>query len=820
MANLRLRIDTAFETYTRVILRNRYKTLLLMALLIAGLLWAGLPRVVFDASTEAFFHKTDPALITYEAFREQFGQDELVVVAVGPAEVFDRVFLENLRELHGALEDGVPYLKEVTSLINVRDTRGEGDRLIVEDLLETLPETEQAMADLKARVLSSALYPNLFISEDGRFTTIVIESISYSPKGEQGDLMAGFKDDGQEAAAPAKRINITDDEMREVVVAVRKISARFSGEGFPIHIVGTPVWGEYLLRTMPKDMGRFLGLAVIIIAAFLLVLFRRISGMVLPMLVVVLSLLSTVSLMGISGTPLTIPTTILPSFLLAVGVGASVHILAIFYRDFQRSGDKEAALVYTLGHSGLPIVMTGLTTAAGLFAFTTADLAPVAHLGVFGGIGVLLGLAYTLILIPALLAVWPVRRQARLGSGKHAGGFDRLLGGIAQFATSRAWPVVIVSTLLVAFAAAGLPRLLFSHQPTRWIPKSSQLRQDLILVDRELKGSNSVEVVVDTGKENGLYEPTVMKNLEALAKFAQQHRNQRGEIFVGKTQSVADVLKEINKALNENRQEFYTIPSDRQLIAQELLLFENSGSDDLERLVDSQFSKARISVKVRDNDAAAYVGFVQAVQREAERLFAGSAEVTVTGILRLFTGVISNMMRSMVQSYSIAVVVISVMMMLLLASIRIGLLSMIPNLAPILITLGMMGWTGIHLDAFTLLIGSIALGLSVDDTIHFFHNFRRHFVETGSAAEAVRETMLSTGRAMLFTSLVLVTGFWVLMFATLNNIILFGFLTGTTLILALLADFLLAPAMMELIIRTGRGRRIAMRWGAGGGNPA
>ena len=564
---------------------------------------------------------------------------------------------------------------------------------------------------------------------------------------------------------------------------------------------------------MPRDMSRFMALAVLSIGLFLFVLFRRVSGVVLPLMVVVLSLLSTISLMAASGTPLTVPTSILPSFLLAVGVGASVHVLSIFFREFQQHGDKEAAIVSTLGHSGLPVIMTGLTTAAGLFSFTTAALAPVAHLGIFGGLGALISLVYTLVLIPALLALWPVRQVPRFGGRRFEGGFDRLLGGIADFATGHAKGVVAVSALVVVLAAVGLKGLIFSHNPVAWIPPSHEIRRDIDLIDQELKGSVTVEVVVDTGKANGLYEPAVMRNLESLSRFAEQLRNKAGKQVVGKTNSIVDVLRETHQALNENRPEFYAIPGSRELIAQELLLFENSGSDDLEKLVDSQFRKARLTTKVLNDDAAAYVSFVASLQEEAERLFADEAEITVTGLIKLFTGVIVNLMRSMVQSYSIAAVVITVMMIQLLGSFRIGLLSMIPNLGPILITLGLMGWTGIRLDGFTLLIGSIALGLAVDDTIHFFHNFRRYYVETGSSREAVRQTLLTSGRAMLFTSLVLVTGFWLFMFATLNNVFFFGLLTGTTLILALLADFLLAPAMLELITRTEAGRRIMARWG-------
>ena len=814
MENLRTRIDSAFEAFGRAIFRNRIKTLLLMLVLIAGFL-SQVPGITFDESNESYFHEDDPTISEYKAFRDQFGREEIVIIAVNPPEVFDRVFLEKLRDFHRALEEKVPFLEKVTSLINVRDTRGKGDVLIVEDLLKTIPETPEKMARLKERVLSSALYRNFLISEDGRFTTVVIEPFAYSPGKKEGELLAGFEDTADQArdGADEKRVSLTVEENIELVRAIEEVIAAFEAPDFPLHAAGGPVMDVFFNKAMERDMGLFMALAVLAIGLFLLVLFRRFSGVVLPLLVVVLSLLSTIGLMAATGVSFTIPTTILPSFLLAVSVGATVHLLAIFFRDFLKHGDKERAIVYAMGHSGLPIAMTSFTTAAGLFAFSTAEVAPVAHLGIFAGIGILIALVYTLVLVPALLAIWPLRQLPRLAGKRHGEGFDRLLTGIADFATSHAWGIVIVSTAVMALAVVGLFSLRFSMNFVEWIPPSQQIRRSIDLIDKELKGSVSLEIVIDTGRENGLYDPGVMGNIESLARFAEQYRNEAGTIFVGKTNSVVKVLKETNKALNENRQEFYTIPKSRELIAQELLLFENSGSDDLESLVDSQFSKARLSIMVPWDDAAVYVNFVADLRKEAGRLFGNRAEITVTGTLNLFTQMMFTMMRSMAKAYIIAGVVITLMMMLLIGSLRLGLLSMVINFSSILITMGLiMGFAGIPLDAFTLLIGGIALGLAVDDTIHFFHNFRRYYGESGDVREAVRQTLLTAGRAMLFTTLVLVTGFWMFMLATMNNVFNFGLLTGVTLILALLADFLLAPALLVLVTRTSYGRTLTEKW--------
>jgi len=809
MATFKARIESGFAAFARTVYRHRIKTLLIVFVALAALV-SQLRYITYDTSTESFFRKDDPALIEYNRFRELFGRDEFLIAAVNPPKVFDKAFLAKLRDFTHALQTQVPHLKDVTSLINVRDTRGEGDRLVVEDLVKDIPQTPQAMAALKQRVLSSHLYPNLFISEDGRFTTVLIETQAFSDEGAKADVSAGFGDislapgTGTPAVA-AKRKPLTDKENSQIVRAVERVVAQYNGPDFPIHLTGSPVVTDFLKRAMQSNMARFMALAVLAIGVFLGVLFRRISGVALPLLVVVLSVVATVGAMATLGVAFKLPLMILPSFLLAVGVGAVVHLLAMFYRNYERGGDKRQALVDALAHSGLPIVMTSLTTAAGLLSFITATLASVADLGVYAALGVMISLVLTLVLVPALLALLPIRRHPRFSSQEGSPLADRFLMGLGNFATRRARLVVVVSVLVSALAMTGLPWLRFSHNTLKWFPKSSDIRQATDLIDHELKGSISVEMMIDTGHENGLYDPAVLNRIQALERYAEDYTNAQGQRFVGKTNSVVDVVKEINRALHENQEAYYTLPQDRDLIAQELLLFENSGSDDLQRLVDSQFRIARVTIKSPWDDAAAYVHYVSDLQAKGSELFGNStqvsAHVTVTGLIRLFTESVFALMRSMVESYTAAIIVITILMILLIGRLRLGLLSMVPNLLPIGITLGFMGWMNIPLDAFTLLIGSIALGLAVDDTIHFFHHFLRYYEETGDAAYAVHETLLTSGRAMLFTTMVLVVGFWLFMFATLNNLFYFGLLTGLTLVVALAADMLLSPAILVLTAR-------------------
>ena len=821
MSTLRSRIELWFEDFARLVFRHRFKTLALILVMAAGLL-SQIPKITFDSSNESFFRKNDLTLQEYDAFRAQFGREEVILVGVSPSAVFDKAFLEKLALFHEALEDEVPYLDEVMSLVNVRDTRGEKDRLVVEDLLKEIPPTADGMKALKERVLNSDLYPDYLISQDGTFTLLILEPMAFvSEEGEQ-DLESGF-DEGEEEKNPGEAgtaddksvIFLSPEQKIAMDSAVRGVMARFEGPDFSLVVGGGPILDVFFDEAMQNDMSKFTGLAVLAIAIFLLVLFRRMAGVLLPLLVVILSLLSTIGVMAATGVAFTIPTTILPSFLLAVGVGASVHLLAIFFRELQVHGDKERATVFALGHSGLPIVMTSLTTAAGLFAFMTAEMAPVAHLGIFGGLGTLIALIYTIVLTPALLAIWPLRQKARFAGTDQGAFFDWFLTAIADFSVRRAWPIVIFSSVVLLLSLVGLTQLRFSMNFLNWIPQSYSIRQAFDRIDNKMNGSMSLEVIVDSGIENGLYDPATLNGIEGLARFAEDYRSAQGNNFIGKTSSVVDVIKETNKALNENRPESYVLPQDRDLIAQELLLFENSGSDDLENLVDTQFSLARLSLRAPFDDAVVYVDFVDDLKVEAQKQLNGRS-VIVTGTMNMWTQMVDNMMRSMARSYIIAFVVITFMMMILVGSLRMGVLSMVASLSPILVTMGLiMGFADIPLDAFTLLIGSIALGLAVDDTIHFFHNFRRYFGRTQDVRQAVRETLVGSGRAMLFTTLVLVTGFWLFMLATLTNNFNFGMLTGLALVFALLSVFFLAPAMLTLVTRTQFGREVAVRWGSG-----
>ncbi len=796
------RIEALLERWGHFVYRRRWWVLALtLGVTVASA--TQLQHLFLDASLEGFFRKEDPVRVLYDEFRDQYGRDTFIIIALDPqGSIFDRDFLATLRELHERIENEVPLLVEVTSLVNARETRGVGDELVVGELLEDWPEDDATLAEIERRARANPVYQNNLISGDGELTSIIIETEVYTQTGVDDDALAGFDDatDGfddaaasAEAAETAEPQFLTGAEEALIVEGVLGLLDEYRSDDLRIEVAGTTVLTQQFAAKMQSDMVRFTGLAIGIIIVSLATLFRRIGAVVLPLATVICAVLTTLSIMAATGTPITSPTQIIPTFLLAVGVGGSVHILAIYYQARRRGLSKEDGIAHALGHSGLAVIMTSLTTAGGLLSFIAAALLPIGHFGVFAPIGVIVALLYTLTLLPALMAVSPGVNDAG-GEAKPLFFSQRILVDAGTWAVRHDLSILLVTAALIAFSLVGATQLRISHSPFDWFPEGDMVRNGMVAMDTNMGGMGNIEILVDTDETNGFHDPAFLTRAEALHRYV--YTLDINDVQAGKVFSLIDVVKETHQALNENQSAFYAIPDDRQLVAQELLLFENAGSDDVEDLVDSTFQSGRISVRVPIKDSTAFPDFIQAAVDEAARLFGSGVAIEVTGIVQVISATMDAVLHTMVRSYITAFLIITPLMVLLIGRVSVGLLAMIPNLTPVVLTLGIMGWADIPLDAFTLLIGSIAIGLAVDDTIHFMHNFRRYFDETGDVETAVRKTLETTGQALLFTSIVLAAGFGIYTQAYLTNLFYFGLLTSITIVFAFVADLLLAPAML------------------------
>lgn len=802
--NLRDRLEEEFDRYAALVLRRRALVIGLSLAIAAGL-GSGLRELTIETSFNDYLAGDNTKQLVYDRFREEFGSDESVVLILRPSELYDLGFLGELRSLQEALETELPYVEEVTSLVNARRSYGTEDELISEGLMETWPEDEEDLATLRRRVEENPLYQNILVSADASTTTILIETDGSLSLADDSDT-GGFEDDegtdtGLEDGGKHGDL-LTTEQIVELTDALGRVLSQHRVAEADIHVAGMPVFSRELGDMLTRDVAIFVSASLLLIGALLYVLFRTVAGVVYPLLVVSLSVISTLGWMGLVGLPLTAATEILPSLLLTIGIGDAVHVVAMFYKHGEGGYSAHASVRWAMRHSGLALLMTSLTTAASMASFNVAELKPLIDLGRAAPFGVGVALFFSVGLLPALMSF--ARAQPSRSSATDAWRqslADRILSGFSRFGSSHG-PMVAASTAgLVAIALLGASMLHFSQDDLQWLPADNGTRVATEILNEVMAGGEPFEVLIDTGKPDGLHDPAVLRAIEEMQAYAE--RAKVGEVSVGQGISVVDVLKEVHKALNGGSDEYYELPGTRDLVSQELLLFENAGTDDLEDVMDSRHQTARMVLTVPFVDALHYPRFAADLTREFDEILERRGleqqlTVTITGAVTLAGETFDLLFVSMTRSYAVAFGLIAGLMMLLIGDLRLAVISIFPNVAPIVIILGLMGWLDAPLDVSSMLIGGILIGIAVDDTIHFVHNYNRYYRRFGCAQRAVRETLLTAGRAMLVTSIVLSLGFFVLMAASLENIADFGLLCGVGVILAFLADVLMMPALVAM----------------------
>lgn len=818
--SLRERTEAFFELWSEAVVRHRWWVLLIVVV-ITGSILPQLRHVTVDVSIESFLSRNDPAIVDYDAYREQFGYDIFGIVTVEtPDDIFTLENLKRLRALHEDLESSVPHLSKITSLYNVRHTMGIDDTLVVDELSDIWPQSEAELPAFRQMVLSNPAYLGNLVSANGKVTNIVLEPDNYTSAVMKMPRVDGAINESADKSTaehkPGWNEYLTPEEEAAFVKALVDVSERHQVTGFHLFNGGVPVVNYSMATDMGEAMMRNMGIGLLLIALLLYLLFRRLSGVLMPLLAVWLSMMMTFAMMPLFGFAINGHTQILPTFLLAVGIADAVHIQSVFYRLYDRGMEKNAAIVAAMKNTAVAVVMTSLTTAVSLLSFVTADLMPVQSLGIFGAIGVVLALYYTIALVPALLAILPIRRRAVINiidSAENVAGvnkqqketyilrvLDKAIYALGDFGVRRAKGVLSFTILCAVIAIVGLLNVKFSHDPIRWYNETHPIREASELVDREMSGTQTLQVVFDTHTKNGLYEPEMLKLLDESEQYIENLRvNTTG---AHQATSILSIIKETHKALNGGNETFYAIPESREAVAQELFLFEIDGADDVADFTDASYRLARISVLLPWTNSIGYQEYVETLNVGLQALIQKhgleNVSVTTTGVLVIFANTLQALLSSTMKSYVLAFVMVGILMFLLMGDFRRGLLAFIPNVLPIIFTLGMMGWFNIPLNMLTSMLGCIMIGIAVDDTIHFMHHFRKYAAVEADIRIAVRQALESVGRALMFTSIVLVGGFIVHVTGDFHSSRHFGILLSFAIIMALLANLILAPALMAL----------------------
>lgn len=835
-------INTMFEALPDRLIPHKW---MIVALMLAATVFlaCGARYVVIDESLTAYFHQDDPVKQAYDQFRTVFGGDEYVYVVyrARDGDIFSTASVSALKAVHHALADyrltmtpGEPSIldriDEVKSLINVQYMEAMDGTLYSRNFIgDRLPLDHDSREAVRYRARNHPDYPGVYLSDNSAYGGILIRTDFNArklgeeiPAGKGGtessheSVSGGFDDsdefsdtgieaDTADQTDPSLAVNepqaLEQTDIREYTAfmkALREILDRPEHNGaLEFYPVGNPVLMDFFSKAVIEDMGRLMSICILLITGLLWVLFRSLSAVVWPLALVILTIVWILGLVGWLHIPMSAMVQVIVILALSVGIADSVHILSgyLFFRN--KGLSHLPAMRACLKKSGLACLLTSLTTAVGLLALTLVPLTPIAVFGLFAAVAVLLAFLFTIILLPVMLDFWaPV---PKLSDRKKAHPVQRILGLVDTTGYRYSRTVAAVFSLAAVFLFYGLLQLKVDSDFVDIIKKGLPLRDAYSLVDDYLGGTGSMEIMLDFKRENALKDPDVLFAMEAVQAFLEKDGRVRD------TTSLVNVVKESFKALNDDDPQYYRIPADPPVLAQTVFMFENANPKDRTRLVSDDYARARIGMRSVNVGSIEAMEIMEGVQGFIDDTFVRLKQtypdlsVTLTGNMALLAIMLDYLAWAQIKSFGMALVVISVILLLVLGSWKAGLVALFPNLFPILTTFGLMGFLGIPLDADTLLVAPIIIGLAVDDTIHFMTHFRVEIQENGTILKAVKAAMQEAGQAITFTSVILSAGFLVFILSFHNGLSRFGIFAAIAIMTALIADIFLLPALCRLV---------------------
>lgn len=725
---------------------------------------AGIKDLSFNNEYRVFFSKDNPQLLAFDAIQESYDKSDNVLFVVEPpkGDVFNTSVLQ---AIHRLTEMGwqLPYASRVDSVTNFQHTIAVEDELIVSDLISN-PDalSDQDIQSIKKVALNEPLLVNRLISQSGH-----VSGVNVTVQLPENNPMVSL-----EIAASARK-------------AVSEIEQAFPG--LKIHLTGFVMMNNAFVESVLSDNERLVPVMYGIVILLLLLLLRSITATFCVVLIIVLSILPALGIFGWLGWALTPASASAPTIILTMAVADCVHILVSLQHHLKAGQEKRQAIQESLRVNFQPIFLTSITTAIGFLSMNFSDAPPYRDLGNLVAIGVIISFLLTIFLLPALLSLLPMR--VKLNSHRD----NVFMFHLSNFVIRHRRVLLVTNVLLVIVFCGLAPKNELNDEFVKYIDTSVEFRRATDFLNANMSGIYSLEIALSTDEEGGLNEPHFLATIEQLAHWL---KNQPEVLHVN---AITDIYKRLNKNMHEDDPAQYKLPETRDLAAQYLLLYEMSlpYGLDLNNQVNINKSGTRITATLKSLSSNEMLAFETKVNNWLQQNSPDLDSIIASPTL-MFSHIGKRNIISMVGGTLLALVIISFLLIVAFRSLKLGLLSLIPNLAPAGVAFGIWALVDGNIGIGLSIVMGMTLGIVVDDTVHFISKYRRARIENSLASEeAVRYAFSTVGSAMWITSAVLVCGFVVLSFSNFLMNSHMGLLTAITIAIALFMDlFLLPPLLM------------------------
>ena len=719
-------------------------------------------RVRVDSAVDRLLPEGDADGTYYEGVRHAFGSEEVVVVVLFADDVFTPATLDRIARLSTALA-ALPEVEEVTSLTTAQRIQLDGDGLRRAPLLPSPADAAAA----RARVLADPLAAGALAARDGRAAGIWVR---FRPISDEQFLAGG-----------------SEERLRATLAAVPGPER--------LAVTGLPTIKVQAARDMVRDLAILVPLGLLLATTMVVWAFRTWRGVLLPLATVIVGVLCTTGIMVVAGDAFTLGTLVLPPLLMAAGIAYAIHVVSRYYIELRHHPDADP-LATALRHVRLPVAMAALTTFIGFGTFVTSPIPSIRDFGVYAGLGIVAIFVACLAVIPAALTLLPRPRRlpARLDEG---GWFSRFVEGCGALSLRHRRAFLVLFAALMVVGAWGITQIRVETDYLHFFRADHPALRENQRIAEALVGTQVVTVVVDGGGPSGATRAPVLEAIRDLQRFAEQQPG------VDKTRSVVDHLESVRRAVAPER-------ADQALAAQEevdqlLLLL---APPDIRHELTADQARTAVTVYTRLSGSQAIGALVAGLEQRAAAHLPPGATARATGTAVLLNRSADALAWSQVSGDAQVMAILLVVMVALLRSLRLGLLSMVPNVIPIVLLLGIMGWAGIDLNICTSTIASISIGIAVDDTIHYMLGFHEALRAGATREEAILATLRAVGRPILITSVALTAGFLLCCASTFQPVRHFGMLASATMLIGVFTDlFLLPPLLVTLRVGAPLPRR-------------
>ena len=744
----------------------RFRWLVLFAtVVVVSLAGSGGKHLTFTTDYRVFFSRENPQLLAFESVENNYAKNDNVMFVLAPK---DGVVFSNstLAAVVWVTEQAwqVPYSTRVDSISNFQHTEANGDDLVVRDLVRDpgslSPEARERIAEI---ALSEPVLAGRLVAHDSKVTAVNVT------------VQLPGLDEAVEVPAVVDYVRRLAEDTR----------ARFPG--IDVYLPGMVMMNHAFAESSLLDMKTLVPLSLGAMVLFLGLLLRGFTGTAVTVMVIVFSVVSGMGLGGWIGFPLTPPSATAPTIILTMAIANCVHVLVTFLQR-QRAGDEKSdAIRESLRVNLQPVFLASLTTAIGFLCMNFSEVPPFRHLGTMVAMGVGISFLLSVTFLPAMLSFLPVR------PGRQGVGHDRQMAALAEFVITHRKGLLWGMIALVAVLVASVPRNELNDVFVEYFDHTITFRSDSDFTTENLTGLYVLEYSLDSGEPGGIQSPEF---LAQSAAFAEWFRNQPETKHVN---VLSDTMKRLNKNMHGDDARYYRLPNSRDLAAQYLLLYEMSlpYGLDLNNQINIDKSATRMLVSIETISSNEVIALearaADWVAKHAPRIKRADA----TGTTVMFAYIGRRNIESMLLGTTVALVLISGILVFALRSLKLGIISLIPNLVPGVMGFGIWGLTVGEVGLALSVVTSMTLGIVVDDTVHFLSKYRRARRESAySSPDAIRYAFTTVGRALLVTSLVLVAGFLVLATSSFEVNAAMGLLTAVVIALALAADFLLLPPLL------------------------